>query len=175
MSEIITPTVVHVRNTIIIAKCVCCYAKWAVLNRVKTKTNLLVSISMNTSSWKPIHAQPTFQWISTPLGFHNRKDTRKWVHKYKLWEQKTDSELLPFLYLFVHEEDPSGGFFYLPPAQTQLSQKSNQYLSQLFQRPGQCSYLGNPMPFSVFIRVISISLSMQIGTWTRSFGNISQK
>ena len=106
---------------------------------------------------------------------YNRKDTRKWVHKYKLWEQKTDSELLPFLYLFVHEEDPSGSFFYLPPAQTQLSRKSNQYLSQLFQRPGQCSYPGNPMPFSVFIRVISISLSMQIGTWTRSFGNISQK
>jgi len=50
--------------------------------------------------------------------------------------KKTDGELLPFLYLFVHEEDPSGGFFYLPPAQTLLSQKSNQYLSQLFQRPG---------------------------------------
>ena len=75
----------------------------------------------------------------------------------------------------MHEEDPSGSFFYLPPAQTQLSRKSNQYLSQLFQRPGQCSYPGNPMPFSVFIRVISVSLSMQIGTSTGSFGNISQK
>jgi hypothetical protein len=72
---------------------------------------------------------------------------------------KNDGQLLPFLYLFVHEEDPSGGFFYLPPAQTQLAGQSNQYLTQLFQQPGRCSYPGNPMPFSVFVRVTSVSLS----------------
>ena len=148
------------------------WAKLTIPKGVQTKTNLLISISMDRSSWKPIHAQPAFQWISTRFCFHKdkcdglleqgeKKKMSKNIRKVDLiaWTKRLD-RTLPFPYHFVHVEGPSSDFFYLPPAQIQFSGQSTQYSTQLFQQPGRCSSPGSLMPFSVFIGVISISLRM---------------
>ena len=102
--------------------------------------------------------QRQVRWFA---GAGGKKKMSKNIRKVDLieWTKRLD-RTLPFLYLFVHVEGPSGDFFYLPPAQIQFSGQSTQYSTQLFQQPGRCSSPGSLMPFSVFIGVISISLRM---------------
>jgi hypothetical protein len=42
-------------------------------SELKTRTNLLVSITMNRSSWKSVRTQPVLQRVCTPFGFHEDK------------------------------------------------------------------------------------------------------